>query len=140
MGPVGFPNGLKIEKEEILATLNRYALNKNSEFLIILDDEKKEIGEFSYSVNKRNVGTFNIKIGELSSQGLGYGKSAVMMGIERIRKQTKAFKIEIRVAPENVKALNLYLDLGFKKNILIEDDWVDQLGNSRTTMVLELLL
>ncbi len=48
MKEVGFPNGLSITIEEVFKDIEKYQKEENADFLIILSEEKIEIGEFAY--------------------------------------------------------------------------------------------
>lgn len=140
MEPVGFPNGLSITLTDVYQAIKRYEDIKDSAFLIILSESGVEIGEFAYSKLSKDTYTFDIKIGNYSYQGQGYGKQALLEGINLIKLQKNAKRIEIHVAPENLRALALYESVGFKRIKRIENNWKDQLGNPRSTEVLELVI
>lgn len=140
MYPVGFPDGLIISPNEVYESIKRYQNSENSEFLIILNQSDMEIGEFAYSKISNDTYTFDIKIGEVSYQGKGYGKKALLEGIKIIKDQDNVKRIEIGVAPENKIALALYKSVGFKTLRIIKDNWVDQLGKNRSTEILELFI
>ncbi|WP_430610209.1 GNAT family N-acetyltransferase [Enterococcus sp. DIV0876] len=138
MQSVGYPLGLPIAKKDIEQSLKYYEETDDAAFLIILSEAEKEIGEFAYAKISTNTYTFDIKIGESQYQGKGYGKKALLEGLKMMQKQKDCERIEINVAPENKKALGLYKSVGFKFVHKKEDNWKDQLGNLRSTEVLEL--
>lgn len=140
MSSVGFPKGLEINKNEIYQAVKKYQDTDNSEFLIILSESGIEIGEFAYSKISNDTYTFDIKIGECSYQGKGYGRKSLLEGLKIIETQNNVKRIEIGVAPENFKALNLYKSVGFKTIKIINDNWRDQLGKIRSTEILELVI
>lgn len=137
MASVGFPNGLETSYEEVLKAIQSYKKN-DAEFLLILDEENQPIGEFCYSREKETQFTFNIKIGEVKKQSKGYGKSALLLGIERIKSKQQVSKIIIYVDPKNTRAMRLYESIGFKIKEIRQDDWVNQVDESCSTAVLVL--
>lgn len=106
--------------------------------MIILDENNRPIGEFHYTQIEKDVATFGIKIGDYDSQGKGYGKMSLIQGIELIKTNPSILAIEINVDSVNLKALNLYDSVGFRIIKMIKDNWTDQLGNLRSTLVLRL--
>lgn len=140
MKAVGFPNGLSITNEEVFEDIKKYQKEENSEFLIILNEEKVEIGEFAYKKIANYTYTFDIKIGEHAYQGQGYGKLALIKGLSIIKSKTKAKRVEISVDSENIKALKLYKSVGFKCIQRINNNWKNQLGENCSTEILELVI
>ncbi|MFW7366930.1 GNAT family N-acetyltransferase [Vagococcus fluvialis] len=139
MKEVGFPNCLSITIEEVFKDIEKYQKEENADFLIILSEEKIEIGEFAYKKISMNTYTFDIKIGEYAYQRKGYGKLALLKGINIIKSKSEVERIEISVDPENIKALSLYKSVGFKSIRRINNNWKNQLGESRSTEVLEFI-
>ncbi|MGX7023822.1 GNAT family N-acetyltransferase [Vagococcus hydrophili] len=140
MESVGYPLGLNITEKEISNTINRYNNTNTSRFLIIQNEFGNPIGEFCYYELTHHKCSFDLKIGDTSSQGKGYGKNALLKGIDYIKSNTDYRKIEISVAPENNRALALYQSIGFDIINTIQNNWVDQLGITRSSKILELPL
>lgn len=140
MGPVGFPMGLNSTEKEVLNSIKKYQSDECSDFLIIMDGNGKEIGEFCFTLLRENVGTFDVKIGEVEQQGKGYGYQAVLKGIDYMTQLMKIKFIEIYVAPENQRAIKLYEKIGFKAVQRKKNDWIDGLGENRDTVIYQLRL
>ena len=140
MESVGFPKGLTVTRDDIYQVIMRYRDTLDSKFLIILSEKEVEIGEFAYARLLEDTYTFDIKIGEYGYQGKGYGKQALLEGINIIKLQHNAKRIEIHVAPENLRALALYKSVGFHSVKRIDNNWTDQLGQIRSTQILELTI
>ncbi|MHC5247369.1 GNAT family N-acetyltransferase [Enterococcus sp. LJL90] len=138
MTAVGFPNGLKASEAEVLASIAKHQAADFSDFLIILDEAQRPIGEFHYRQVSENSTTFGIKIGDYGSQGKGYGKAALLKGLAMIQTNPALKLLEIQVAADNLKAIVLYETLGFVITEKITDNWTDQLGNLRSTAVMQL--
>lgn len=105
---------------------------------MILDEKGQIIGEFCFRLLRKNIGTFDIKIGEMKKQGQGYGYQSVLQGITYMTQTLTINCVEINVAPENKRAMCLYLSLGFKEVKRLKDNWIDGLGNSRDTVIYQL--
>jgi len=140
MKSVGFPNGLSITDKEVFKDIEKYQKGRNSEFLIIMSEEEVKIGEFAYKKMTNSTYTFDIKIGEYTYQGKGYGKLALLKGLDIIKSKPKAERIEISVDPENIVAVNLYKSVGFKSIRRINNNWKNQLGEKCSTEILELVI
>lgn len=140
MKSVGFPNGLSITDEEVFRNIEKYQKGENSELLIIINEKGVKIGEFAYKKTTSNTYTFNIKIGECTYQGKGYGKLALLKGLDIIKSKPKAERIEISVDPENIVAISLYKSVGFKSIRRINNNWKNQLGENCSTEILELVI
>lgn len=139
MASVGFPNGIETSYEEILKAVQSYKKN-DAEFLLILDEKNQPIGEFCYFREKETQFTFDIKIGEVKKQCKGYGKSALLLGIERIKSKQIVSKIIIYVDPKNTRAMRLYESIGFKIKEVRQDNWINQVGEKCSTAILALVL
>ena len=137
MASVGFPNGLETTKEEVKRTLKSYQRNPTAEFLLIMNEDNVPIGEFTYHQKAPGMFTFNIKMGKLSEQGKGYGRLAIIEGIERIAENYLIEAIQLEVDPKNNKAMNLYKSLGFKCQKISYRHWFNQLKEPCATAFLE---
>ncbi|WP_265456225.1 GNAT family N-acetyltransferase [Enterococcus sp. HY326] len=138
MTAVGFPNGLQASEAEVWTSIAKHQAVDFSDFLIILDEAQRPIGEFHYRQVSDNSATFGIKIGDYASQGKGYGKAALLKGLALIQTNPALKLLEIQVAADNLKAIGLYEKLGFVITEKKTDNWTDQLGNLRSTAVMQL--
>lgn len=110
---VGFPNGLKIGFHEVEDMLNEGDANQNR--LIILDRfTTNPIGEMNFHILNDDEATMGLKIGEISFQGLGYGKEALQLLIWHLSLCWYVSRISLEVLEANERACNLYESVGFQ--------------------------
>ena len=138
MKDVGFPQGLDLTHDEVVQSIKGYQEQAQANFFVILDEDKKVIGEFCFKVIREKVATFDIKVGEINNQGKGYGRQSVLQGIEYIKRIETINLIEIEVSPENSRAISLYQSIGFHEVKRLPNHWKDGLGNLRDTIVYQL--
>lgn len=110
---------LIIQKSPSLAEekkwIRKMILSKeNHIWSIFVANEDKLIGNIDLRFDKKNkVGIFGIVIGEKEYWGKGYAYEAFKILIEYGFDKLKCNRLELRVYPENDRAVKLYKKLGF---------------------------
>lgn len=102
-------------------------------FFAILDEKNEAIGFVSLNnINKNSrLCTLSIVIGDVASQGKGYGKDTMMTILNYAFTVLDLHKVSLEVIDINTKALQLYKDLGFteegrfKKHFFVEGNFHD---------------
>ncbi len=61
-----------------------------------------------------------IRIGEEKNRGIGYGKEALAIGLEFCRNHSNLERIGLVVFRNNVRAINAYKAVGFKREGLLK--------------------
>jgi len=135
MAHAGFPLGLGITKERIIADISTDSDTTRRRLLLEIDGE--EVGEMSYcNLNDGSV-EIGIKICESSKQEKGYGRIFLSMLIEELF--TMGYeKIVLDTNLKNERAQHVYESLGFCKLRVNENSWKDQLGNWQGSVDYEL--
>ena len=129
MAHAGFPNGLGITAEKVIAGLGHGRL--------ILMENERLIGEASYRKVGEGIAEIGIKICETDCQNRGLGRIILSMLISWLFKQGFE-KIVLDTNLTNLRAQHVYESLGFKKLRVNIDSWVDQLGNKQSAVDYEL--
>jgi RimJ/RimL family protein N-acetyltransferase len=129
MAHAGFPNGLGITVEKVIAGLGHGRL--------ILMENERLIGEASYRKVGEGIAEIGIKICETDCQNRGLGRIILSMLISWLFKQGFE-KIVLDTNLTNLRAQHVYESLGFKKLRVNIDSWMDQLGNKQSAVDYEL--
>lgn len=146
MKHVGFPNGIKNDKENLRKSIKNEIEDKNDEretrrFIVLEKDSKIRIGVLDYnSLDMKNKScSFDIEIGEIECQGKGYGEDALRTFFKYLFEHYNLHRIELDTLLENVRAQNLYKKLGFKEIGIRRDVWIDQTGKYRNSIMMDML-
>lgn len=105
--------------------LNTYvATGKVAQFIIEVGDEKLPVGsvylrDIDYNNKKAEFGIF---IGEEFARGKGYGAQATRLILKYAFETMDLNKVFLRVFADNKRAINCYLNAGFKEDGLFRDD------------------
>lgn len=135
MAHAGFPRGLDISDEEVVADLARDSDEEGRR--LIIEAEGVPIGEMSYRNMGRGAVEIGIKICELSQQGKGYGPILLGMLIDALFSGGYE-KICLDTNLNNKRAQHVYEALGFEKVRVNLDSWRDQLGRLQSSVDYEL--
>ena len=131
MAHAGFPNGLGITVEEIIASLSK---DTDEHRRHIIEEDGVPIGEMNY----RNIGNgaaeIGIKICNPSCQNRGLGKKLLKMFIDGLFNDLGCSEIVLDTNLNNLRAQHVYESLGFEKVRVNIDAWTDQLGNKQSSV------
>ena len=129
MAHAGFPNGLGINVEKVIAGLGNGRL--------VLEEGKRLIGEANYRKVGEGIAEIGIKICETDCQNRGLGRVILSMLIAWLFEQGYE-KIVLDTNLTNLRAQHVYESLGFQKLRVNIDSWTDQLGNKQSAVDYEL--
>jgi len=138
MEHAGFPNGLKIDQEELAA---KYVINNASgieTLRLMIEYDGKLIGETHYRLIGRRVYDFGIKLCNKEYQNRGIGTQATNLLLTFLINDLQARRVVLSTTPENIRARKVYEKLGFVETGTDIDSWTDQLGNKRSSVHYEL--
>lgn len=120
MAAVGFRKGLGVTEEKLYEDFKKEIDDENPyrerRRYVVLDRETEApIGELSYGELDTEVGKcrVGIKICEISAQGRGFGKDALLAFMRYLFDRFGLQKIEIDTLKDNVRAEALYRKVGF---------------------------
>lgn len=110
---------------------------ENKRFIICVKSTMEPIGEMNYSdwSSRNQKCEFGIKICEIAQQGKGYGKDALYHFIDFLFKSLNLNKIELTSMADNIRAHNLYKQLGFKEIGVIREGFFDSRKGSFSDVV-----
>lgn len=135
MAHAGFPNGLGTTPEKIAADIA--SDTDETRRRLILEYQKRPIGEMCY----RNVGNqtadIGIKICERDFQERGIGRVALSMLIQALF-DSGYTTVALDTDPENKRARHVYEKLGFQQLRVNENSWKNQVGQWRSSVDYEL--
>lgn len=135
MAHAGFPNGIGETAEEIAEKIKKDT-DENRRLIIELD--KRPIGEMSYGRESENAAGIGIKICDFSEHDKGYGKILLSMLIYSLFEDMGYKKIILDTNIKNKRAQHVYEELGFKKVRVRENSWKNQLGELQSCIDYEL--
>lgn len=130
MAHAGFPNGLGITEEEIIAGLGNGHM--------VIEESNRLIGECNYRNAADGVAEIGIKICEADCQNRGVGRKILSMLISWLFKNRYS-KIVLNTSLTNTRAQHVYESLGFCKVRTNIDSWKDQLGCLQSSVDYELV-
>jgi RimJ/RimL family protein N-acetyltransferase len=136
MAHAGFPNGLTISDAEIVQQLSGdsdYTVRR-----LIIEKDKKPIGEMSYRNMGEGVAQIGVKICETNMQGKGYGAQFLYLLINSLFKEYNFSKIVLDTNLNNTRAQHVYEKIGFIKSRINIDSWKNQLGELQSSVDYEL--
>lgn len=113
--------GLGYTLEDEIKLIEGYAENLNSIIFIALDDKKVvSVGNLSASKRERTKHVSILGISVLKAYwGQGIGKRMMNTLIEFANQAPDTRFIHLEVRSDNIKAINLYKTVGFKKNSVV---------------------
>lgn len=106
------PHGSYYEIEDVEESLR----DNSSNSYWLVSDNNKSIGVMNIDI-ENNIGSFDIGICN-EYRGLGYGKKILETAINFLNK-SKVDKVTLTVIEKNSRALNMYLNRGFKVDYVI---------------------
>lgn len=117
---------MTVEKEE--AMIESY-IGVENKIYIIAEIENEIVGNLNYSGGFRqrtkHTGEFGVSVAK-KYWGLEIGKELIKYMIDWAKEGNVIKKINLRVREDNEKAINLYTNLGFKKEgVITRDFYVD---------------
>ena len=134
MAHAGFPNGLGITVDEIVASL---AKDTDEHRRHIIEENGTAIGEMNYRSKGNGVAEIGIKICDAAMQERGLGRIALSLLIKELFSMGFS-KIVLDTNLTNTRAQHVYEKLGFQKIAIRENSWTDQLGNPQSAVDYEL--
>jgi len=129
MAHAGFPNGLGITEEKVIAGLGVGRM--------VIEESGRLIGECNYRTVEDGVAEIGIKICEVDCQNRGLGRKLLRMLIGWLF-QNGYNKIILDTNVNNTRAQHVYESLGFRKVRTNVDAWKDQLGQMQSSIDYEL--
>ena len=129
MAHAGFPLGLGITEEKVIAGLGNGRLT--------LEENSRLIGEACYRQVGERIAEIGIKICETDSQNRGLGRIILSMLISWLF-ENGFRKIVLDTNLNNLRAQHVYESLGFRKLRVNYDAWTDQLGQKQSSVDYEL--
>ena len=133
MAHAGFPNGLNITDDEILAQIQQ------STGLLIIEHTNEPIGEMSFRNKGNQTAEIGIKICVEAKKGEGLGTRSLKMLIAYLFNELKFERIILDTNVKNIAAQRTYTALGFKEVQVRQDAWIDQLGQAQSAIDYELV-
>ena len=130
MAHAGFPNGLGTTEDEVVKELGNG--------LMIIEENKRMIGECNYRNIENGVAEIGIKICEADCQNRGVGRKVLSMLIRWLF-QNGYSKIILDTNLLNTRARHVYESLGFRKVRTNIDAWEDQFGQLQSSVDYELV-
>lgn len=130
MAHAGFPNGLGVTEEKVIAGLG--------DGLLVIEENGRLIGECNYRTVAEGTTEIGIKICETDCQNRGIGRIVLSMLIRWLFDNGNT-KIVLDTNLRNLRAQHVYESLGFRKLRANMDSWTDQLGQKQSSIDYELV-
>lgn len=134
MAHAGFPNGLGITEERIIAQISD---TSTRHYRHVIEYQGRLIGEMNYRDVEAGVCEIGIKICDFSMQNKGLGKIILSLFIQTLFNYGYQ-KIILDTNLTNTRAQHAYEQLGFQKLRTNIDSWTDQLGKPQSSVDYEL--
>ena len=131
MAHAGFPMGLGISEEEIIASLKTDTDDTRRRLMLLYG--ARPIGEMSYRMLEGGDAEIGIKICEKAYQEKGLGRVALSLLIRALF-QRGCGRIVLDTNLNNKRAQHVYEKLGFEKTAVRLDCWRDQLGRLQSAV------
>ena len=136
MAHAGFPNGTGEMADEIAEKIKRDTDEYRRRLIVELD--KRPIGEMSYSRESEATVEIGIKICDFSEHDKGYGKILLSMLIFSLFEDRGYKKVILDTNVNNKRAQHVYEELGFRKVQVRENSWRNQLGELQSSIDYEM--
>ena len=131
MAHAGFPNGLSISDQDIVALIDR---PPDICARLIIEREGVPIGEMSYRDKGDRIAEIGIKICDATQQEKGYGTRLYKMLMNALFTDLNYTTIITDTNLKNVRAQHVYENkIGFRRVSVDVDAWRDQLGVLQST-------
>ena len=135
MAHAGFPRGLGITVEKIIAQLSDHS---TKHYRHVIEYQGRLIGEMNYRETDPHICEIGIKICDASMQNRGLGKIILSLFIDALFREYGYQKIILDTNLTNTRAQHVYEQLGFRKLRVNLGSWKDQLGNLQSSVDYEL--
>ncbi|MDE5892876.1 MAG: GNAT family N-acetyltransferase, partial [Acetatifactor sp.] len=135
MAHAGFPNGTGETADEIAERIKE---DTDEDRRLIIELNKRPIGEMSYSREEEDTVGIGIKICDFSEHDKGYGKILLSMLIFSLFEDMGYKKIILDTNANNKRAQHVYEELGFRKLQVRENSWRNQLGELQSSIDYEM--
>jgi len=132
MAHAGFPNGLGTTAEAITHQIEKESDQTTRRHII--EFRRIPIGEMNYRNMGGKVCEIGIKICNSEMQNVGLGKKILTMFIDALFTEFGYEIIILDTNLKNMRAQNVYAQLGFQKVRINIDAWKDQLGNMQSSV------
>ena len=137
MAHAGFPNGLNETPARVRDSLAADSDETHRRHIIELDG--RPIGEMNYRNKGNRTAEIGIKICVAVALEKGYGTTLLSMFIDQLFQHYGYEKIILDTNVKNERAQHLYENkLGFRKLVVRENAWRDQLGELQSSIDYEL--
>ena len=126
MAHAGFPNGVGVQVDEVVALIKKNSKNRCQ---YILDIDGIPVGEMHYRKKEDVSAEIGIKICNKNLHNKGMGKKALSLLINHLFDEHQCQTLLVNVSKKNKVAQHVYEQLGFKeKNALkkISDKYLDK--------------
>lgn len=122
-GPVRWP------EEKLLKWFERMTASRTDRYFLVLNEAGECAGEASLHGHDASAGTarLNLKIAA-RYRGRGYGREAALLLLHHFFHELKGRAVTDDIAPGNLPAQKLFLDLGFERLPEREDVFFVRLG------------
>lgn len=131
MAHAGFPLGINETVESIADNL-RLDNEQHRRLMVLLSE--RPIGEMCYRMVDDKTAEIGIKICDFSQQNKGYGKILLSLLIRALFDDMGCVRIVLDTNLTNLRAQHVYERLGFERQGMRKDCWLDQLGNLQSAV------
>ena len=107
-------------------------INETVESMVLLSE--RPIGEMCYRMVDDKTAEIGIKICDFSQQNKGYGKILLSLLIRALFDDMGCVRIVLDTNLTNLRAQHVYERLGFERQGMRKDCWLDQLGNLQSAV------
>ena len=135
MAHAGFPNGLGITVEKIIAQISDTG---TKHYRHVIEYQGRLIGEMNYRDVEPYVCEIGIKICDTAMQNKGLGKVILSLFIQALFQEYGYRKIVLDTNLSNTRAQHVYEQLGFRKLRVNVNSWKDQMGKMQSSVDYEL--
>lgn len=137
MSSVGMPLGLNTTAEAVKKKLERSLSEKLH--IHVIEYENKLIGEMNYVEKDDKSCMISIKICDVKMQNKGLGKIVLSLFIKELFENVGFEKIVVSMDFRNKRAQRVFEKLGFKKKSTDINSWIDQMGNTQSSVTYTLV-
>ncbi len=135
MAHAGFPNGTGETVDEIAERIKQ---DTDEDRRLIIELDKRPVGEMSYSREGEDTVEIGIKICDFSEHDKGYGKILLSMLIFSLFEDMGYKRVILDTNANNKRAQHVYEELGFRRLQVRENSWQNQLGELQSSIDYEM--
>ncbi len=101
----------------------RFSRFEDSGYFTVLDPDERPIGRIDFDLLDRRAKSaeIGILIGEVSSQGKGYGSDAMVTLMRYLFRDRNLHRVELTVFTTNERAIRAYDRIGFQREGVLRD-------------------